>query len=72
MEGIWAAIGAALISGPLMWFLHKLDRNNTEQHGKAVDLIESVKDDVKEVRDMQVWMDLKLDRHIDEHHASDD
>lgn len=70
MDAAWAVVVSALISGPLMWVLYRLDKNNTEQHGKAVDLIQSVKDDVKDVKDMQVWMDLKLDKHIDEDHAS--
>jgi len=54
-----------------MWVLYRLDKRNTSQHGQAVDLIHSVKNDVKEVKDMQVWMDMKLDKHIDQdHHAN--
>ncbi len=51
-----------------MWVLYRLDKRNTSQHGQAVDLIQSVKHDVKEVKDMQVWMDMKLDKHIDQDH----
>lgn len=71
MTAAWSGILVALISGPLMWVLYRLDKRNTHQHGQAVDLIKSVKHDVKEVKDMQVWMDLKLDKHIDQdHHAN--
>ena len=69
MDAAWAVVLSALISGPLMWVLYRLDKRNTDQHGKAVDLIKSVKDDVQEVKHMQVWMDKKLDRHIEQDHA---
>ena len=51
-----------------MWLLYRLEKKNTEQHGSAVELIKSVKKDVSEVKDMQVWMDLKLDRHVEQDH----
>jgi hypothetical protein len=53
-----------------MWILYKFDKRNTDQHGKAVDLIKSVKQDITDVKDMQVWMDKKLDRHIEQDHAN--
>ena len=58
----------ALISGPLMWLLYRLDKNNSSQHGAAVELIKSVKDDIQEVKDMQIWTDLKLTKHTQEDH----
>jgi hypothetical protein len=70
MDPAWAVVLSALISGPLMWLLYRLEKKNTDQHGKAVDLIKSVKDDVQEVKHMQVWMDKKLDKHIEQDHAS--
>lgn len=30
-------IVVALIGGPLMWILHKLDRNNTQQHNENLE-----------------------------------
>lgn len=69
MNAAWSGIIVALISGPLMWILWRLDKRNTKQHGDAVELIKSVKKDVKQVRDLQVWMDLKLDKHIEQDHA---
>ena len=70
MDAEWAVIASALISGPLMWLLYRLDKRNTKQHGESVDILKSVQEDVKDVKDMQVWMDLKLDKHIKEDHAS--
>lgn len=70
MEAALAVIVAALISGPLMWLLYRLDKNNTEQHGKSVEMLESLQSDVKDVKNMQVWMDLKFDKHIEENHAN--
>lgn len=70
MSAAWSAIIVALITGPIMWFLHRLEKRNTEQHGQAVNLIKEVKKDVREVRDAQVWMDKKLDRHIEDDHGS--
>lgn len=70
MDAAWAVVISALISGPLMWLLYRLDKRNTHQHGQAVDLIKSVKQDVKDVKSMQIWMDKKLDRHIEQDHAS--
>ena len=68
MTAAWSGLLVALISGPIMWLLYRLDKKNTEQHGDAVDLIKSVKKDVAEVKDMQVWMDLKFDRHLEQDH----
>ena len=70
MDPAWEVVLSALISGPLMWLLYRLEKKNTDQHGKAVDLIKSVKDDVREVKHMQVWIDKKLDKHIEQDHAS--
>lgn len=73
MEAALAAVMVALISGPLMWLLYRLDRNNSSQHNTAVELIKSVKTDIQEIKDMQVWTDLKLTRHTKEdHHAGHD
>jgi hypothetical protein len=70
MDTEWAVVASALISGPLMWLLYRLDKRNTKQHGESVNILKSVQEDVKDVKDMQVWMDLKLDKHIKEDHAN--
>lgn len=68
MDATWSAVMVALISGPLMWLLYRLDKNNSSQHGEAIELIKTVKDDIQEVKDMQVWTDLKLTKHTKEDH----
>lgn len=70
MDAAWAVVISALISGPLMWVLYRFEQRNTDQHGKSMDLIKSVKDDIQEVKNMQVWMDSKLDKHIEQDHAN--
>ena len=79
MSPAWSAILVALISGPIMWVLYRLDKRNTEQHGNAVDLIRQVKNDVKEVKDIQVWTNLKIDQqgdvikqHLEDHKNNGD
>jgi hypothetical protein len=54
-----------------MWSLYRIDKRNTSQHGESLGIIKDIKQDVTEVKEMQVWMDLKLDRHIDEGHKAD-
>ena len=71
MDAGWASIIVALIAGPLMWSLYRIDKRNTSQHGESLGIIKDIKQDVTEVKEMQVWMDLKLDRHIDEGHKAD-
>ena len=64
----YSAIVVALISGPIMWLLYRLEKKNTNEHGQVITLLATVKNDIKEVKDMQVWMDLKLDRHVEQEH----
>ena len=64
MTALIAAIAVALIGGPVMWFLHRFDRRNSDQHaynGQALDRIENKLDrhDTKLDR-----LDTKLDTHI--------
>ena len=68
MSAAWSGIIIALISGPIMWLLYRLDKRNTGQHGEAIELIKSIKQDITEVKQIQVWTDLKFDRHIEQDH----
>jgi hypothetical protein len=60
VEAILVPIAVALIGGPVMWFLHRLDQRNTEQHGQSIKILTEVRDDMKTVR-------RRLDKHIDWH-----
>ena len=68
MSAAWSGVIVALISGPIMWLLYRLDKRNTVQHGEAIDLIKSIKKDITEIKQIQVWTDLKFDRHIEQEH----
>lgn len=68
MLAAWSGIIIALISGPIMWLLYRLDKRNTDQHGEAIELIKSVKKDITEIKQIQVWTDLKFDSHIEQDH----
>jgi hypothetical protein len=60
LEAILVPIAVALIGGPVMWFLHRLDQRNTQQHGQSMKILTEVRDDMKTVR-------RRLDKHIDWH-----
>jgi hypothetical protein len=60
VEAILVPIAVALIGGPVMWFLHRLDQRNTAQHGQSIKILTEVRDDMKTVR-------RRLDKHIDWH-----
>lgn len=64
MTGLIAAIAVAVIGGPVMWLLARLDRNNSHQHaqnGQVLDRIENKLDRHDEKLDR---LDSKLDNHI--------
>ena len=55
MEPFYIPIAVALIGGPVMWFLSRFDKRNTEQHGQNMEILERV--EIKLDR-----MDGKVDR----------
>lgn len=60
MEAVWVPIVVALIGGPVMWFLTRLDRRNTEQHGRSMEML-------TETRDLAKSAVEKIDAHITWH-----
>lgn len=46
----WVPIAVALISGPIMFMLHRFDKNNTKQHSQNMEVISEMRDDVREVK----------------------
>jgi len=52
----------ALISGPLVWLLRRLDRNNTDQHANSMRVLERIETKVDSVKE-----DLKdhIEWHLD-------
>lgn len=45
-----AGIVVAVIGGPVMWLLYRLDKRNTQQHGQSMAIIQEVKSDVKDMK----------------------
>jgi hypothetical protein len=60
MSGWWVPIVVALIGGPLMWLLHRLEKKNSQQHGESLGILREVREDVKK-------MGHRLNDHIDWH-----
>jgi hypothetical protein len=50
MNAAWSAVIVAVIGGPVMWLLYRLDKRNTEQHGQSIAIIQEVKNDVKDMK----------------------
>lgn len=60
MEAVWVPVIVALIGGPIMWFLSRFDKRNTEQHGRSIELL-------TETRDLAKSAVKKIDGHITWH-----
>ena len=60
MEAMWVPVIVALIGGPVMWFLARFDKRNTEQHGANMQVLTRIETKVDKV-------DERLDSHIDWH-----
>jgi len=60
MEAVWIPVIVALIGGPMMWFLSRFDKRNTEQHGENMRILKRVETKVDKV-------DERLSGHIDWH-----
>lgn len=52
----WVPIVVAVIGGPLMWGLHKLDKHNTNQHSQSLDMLHRIESKI-----------VKLDDRIHDH-----
>jgi len=64
MSGAWigafGVLGAALVGGPVMWFLARFDRNNTEQHDTSFNKLNEISTKVDK-------LDSRFDDHIEWH-----
>lgn len=50
MNEIFVPIIVALIGSPLVWVLNRLDKRNTEQHANSMQVLQEIKDDVREAK----------------------
>ena len=58
-------IVVAVIGGPLMWILHRLDRNNTQQHNENLESLHRLEGKVDVIGD-------NLNDHINWHLDNED
>lgn len=63
MEPWWVPILVAVIGGPIMWFLARFDRRNTEQHGENQKVLTRIEGKIER-------LDERVDSHM-EWHAHD-
>jgi len=71
MEAI-AIIATALIGGPIMWLLTRLDRKNTEQHQENNDLLNKIDRKVDRLDEKVDRVDRQIDRHLSDHERKTD
>lgn len=64
MDSVLAPIIVALIGGPIMWLLARLDRNNTKQHGQSIQVLTRVEAKVDRLDSKTDHLDNKV-LHID-------
>jgi hypothetical protein len=62
MEAVYVPILVALIGGPVMWFLARFDKRNTEQHGENMKILSRVEDKVDRVDGKVDRLDTKVDK----------
>lgn len=63
MKDALVPIIVAVIGSPLMWFLSRLDKRNTEQHANSMTVLQEIKDDVKEAKaDIKNHIEWHLDK----------
>lgn len=64
MESVLVPIAVAVIGGPIMWLLARLDRNNTKQHGQSIQVLTRVEAKVDRLDFKTDHLDNKV-LHID-------
>ena len=62
MEPIYVPIVVALIGGPVMWFLARFDKRNTEQHGKNMEVLARIENKQDRMDGKVGRLDAKVDR----------
>ena len=58
------AVGPALVGGPVMWFLSRFDKRNTQQHAGNMDMLGRIEGKVDK-------LDERVDGHIEWHMKKD-
>lgn len=60
MEAVWVPVAVALIGGPVMWFLTRFDKRNTDQHAENQKVLTRIESKIEKVDD-------RLNDHITWH-----
>jgi hypothetical protein len=60
-------VGAAVVAGPVMFFLKRFDGRNTSQHGANMQVLNKVADHVEVIHTKVDRLDQRLDTHLDWH-----
>jgi hypothetical protein len=63
MTALITALAVAVIGGPVMWLLARLDRRNTKQHGQSIDILERLDSKVDRLDGKVDRLDTKIDNH---------
>ena len=71
MDAWWVPIVAAIIAGPVMWFLHRFDKRNTYQHDRNMEALRDVRQSVDKVGDRVDDVADRLTDHIEYHLEQD-
>lgn len=64
MIGLVAAVAVAVIAGPIMWFLQRFDRRNTDQHRENGEILGRIETKLDRHDQKLDRLDTKLDSHI--------
>jgi hypothetical protein len=64
MTGLITAIAVAVIGGPIMWLLTRLDRRNSEQHAENGQVLERIETKLDRHDEKLDRLDSKLDNHV--------
>jgi ABC-type enterochelin transport system substrate-binding protein len=62
MEPVYIPVVVALIGGPVMWFLSRFDKRNTEQHGKNMEALSRIEGKQDRLDSKVDRIDAKVDR----------
>ena len=67
MEAVVVPIVVALIGGPMMWLLRRLERSNTVQHDANMRELSRVARSVERVDEKMDRLDQRIDAHLEWH-----
>ena len=67
MEAVVVPILVAVIGGPIMWLLRRLERSNTDQHDSNMRELTRVARSVERVDEKMDRLDQRIDAHLEWH-----